>query len=403
MKSRETLVQVGCFAFAGLLVLAGVTLALVKFWKPRLYYPVLYRDVSVSLGPGSLVLFHGEQIGEVVGREFWEHDGQANVLITIAVEPAWSDHIRRNLLATIEENFVTGVQNINLRIRPPSQQVSAGGFLEPTPFASLEDAMLNAWKIEPLDEKMPADDPRRQEMVSYVEGEPSPFERIRAQANELQGVMSSIRQTADRLQTATDKLESQLSQGIQILKESGERITLSLEKAVARVDTAGESFQKACDRLVGMMDENKGAFESIARNLNETLAPDGELRTLMRNTDANFNRMLSAEGDLAKLLRSAEETFQKVGTTLSPDGEFFRLTHTASQTLRSVGEVAGDLHVVLSSQEADLSDSLAQLRYSVLGLRKFMEEIERDPSSLLLGPRQPGTAEESFDFRRRDR
>ena len=60
-------------------------------------------------------------------------------------------------------------------------------------------------------------------------------------------------------------------------------------------------------------------------------------------------------------------------------------------------------HGVLSSQEADLADSLAQFKYSVLSVRQFSEELERDPSALFLGPRPGPAAGRAFEFRRRDR
>lgn len=401
MKRRETLIQVGCFGLVALGVLAAGTLALLKFWKPRLYYPVLYKDVSVTVGPGSLVLLHGEQIGEVVSREFWEQDGQANVLITVAIEPKWRPQIRRNLLATIEENFVTGVQNINLRIRPPSVQAGAGGFLEPTAFPSLEDAILNSWQIEPFAEGRRVGDVDRENLVAYIEGEPSPFERLRSQANDLQDTMTSIRGAASSIQ---DLIQITVKDEVRTLNATIERLSGSFDKAALRVDSAGAGFEKVCDRIVATMDESKGDFQSVARSLNATLAEDGELRKLLRTADATFvklGELLGKEGELVTLTRTVQDTFKKVSDNLSPDGEFFKLTHAASDTLRSVGEVAGDLHVVLASQEADLSDSLAQFKSSVQSLRQFSEELERDPSSLVLGARKPAGAKEAFEFPRR--
>ena len=65
MRTRETLIQVGCFGVLGLAVLAAGSLALVEFWQPRLHYLIKYEDVSVTLGPGSLEQFHGEKIGRL--------------------------------------------------------------------------------------------------------------------------------------------------------------------------------------------------------------------------------------------------------------------------------------------------------------------------------------------------
>lgn len=397
MKKRETLIQVGCFGLVALAVLAAGTLALLKFWKPRLYYPVLYKDVSVTVGSGSVVMFHGEQIGEVVAREFWEGDGQANVLITIAVEPKWRGNIRRNLIATIEENFVTGVQNINLRIRQPSQHMAAGGFLEPTSFASLEDALRGSWQIDPIEEGNRAEG-GRDSLAIAIEGEPSPFEKLRSQANDLQETMGSIRAAASSVQ---DLIQVTVKDEVKALNQVIERVSTNFDKVAVRVDSAGESFQKLCDRVVATMDDTKGDFQSVARSLNSVLGEDGELRRVMRTMDEtliSLRQRLSDEGEVVRVMNTLDGTLKKVGDTLSPDGEFFRLTRTASDTLRSVGDVAGDLHVVLSSQEADLSDSLVQLKYSIQSLRQFSEELERDPSSAVFGARTPPNARDTFDF-----
>ncbi len=407
MRTRETLVQVGCFALIGAAVLGAGTLALVKFWQPRTHYLVLYQDVSVTVGPGSLVLFHGEQIGEVVAREYWEDQGKPNVLITVAVEPRWEPQIRRNLIGTIEENFVTGVQNINLRVRQggderPAATLAAQAGRDPALQADALEWLFGRAPIQAVDLARINFPSVSREDLSYIHGEPSPFEKLRAQANELQGTMSSIRETAQGIQQLVNvTLEEKIGRFL----GSVERVSESIEKGIGRVDTAGQKFEDACDRIIGMIDNSRGDFEGLARNLNEVMAPDGELRTLLRSADGTFQKLgglIGDQGDLVKLTRTMDDTFRKVGDTLAPDGEFFRLTRTASDTLRSVGDVAGDLHVVLSSQEADLSESLSQLKYSVVGLRQFTDELERDPSSLLLGPRRTGTPGRAFEFRRRE-
>lgn len=420
METKANYLLIGIFSVAGLLgsMVFLLWLAKVEVDRQYAYYFIRFDNVT-GLAEAGDVRYNGLPVGRVVDLRLDPDDPSS---VRVRVELAAETPVRRDTVATLQSQGVTGVSFVALSGgSAAAERLPEDSMIEsrPSPLQSvLEGAPVLLQRAVDLLEDINeiASDENRSAVTQILTNLSSASARLDSALTDFERLSADLGTSASaiagfttRLDSLADTADVTLAAATETLAEGRAMIARGgavLERADGTLIAVESGFASATAliegdlaRLVRQGAEAAATVDETLGALREpTLSALGSAQSTLSEAQASFaaaNRVFDSDlGGMIEDVRLSVNAFRTTLTDASRNVE--RVSDEALLAAQSASRFAGVLEAVAVANEAQVSRFLRvglpeflglteEARQLVRNLDRFLDRVDRDPARYFLG------------------